>query len=115
MKLKELGKIIDFEIKHNTLIENYSERYLFDCLKSIIKKSRTRNILINNIKERKYMVDKFNIVLKVKIEELGKRITHEEMFFTNFSDTSYMIDMYIRKLDFYIDLLDDINDKKEGK
>ena len=61
------------------------------------------------------MVDKFNIVLKVKIEELGKRITHEEMFFTNFSDTSSMIDMYIRKLDFYIDLLDDINDKKEGK
>lgn len=115
MKLKELEKIIDFEIKHNTLIENYSERYLFDCLKSIIKKSRTRNILINNIKERKYMVDKFNTVLKVKIEELGKRITHEEMFFTNFSDTSSMIDMYIRKLDFYIDLLDDINDKKEGK
>lgn len=52
MKLKELEKIIDFEIKHNTLIENYSERYLFDCLKLIIKKSRTRNSLINNIKER---------------------------------------------------------------
>lgn len=115
MKLKELEKIIDFEIKHNTLIENYSERYLFDCLKSIIRKSRTRSILIENIKERMYMVDKFNIVLKAKIEELEKRITHEEMFFSNFSDTSSMIDMYRRKLDFYNDLLVDINDKKEGK
>ncbi|ARW58312.1 hypothetical protein CPS1_22 [Clostridium phage CPS1] len=115
MKLKELEKIIDFEIKHNTLIENYSERYLFDCLKFIIKKSRTRNILVNNIKERMYMIDKLNIVLKIKIDELEKRITHEEMFFSNFSDTSSMMDLYRRKLDFCNDLLVDINDKKEGK
>lgn len=115
MKLKELEKIIDFEIKHNTLIENYNERYLFVCLKSIIKKSRTRNSLINNIKERMYMVDRFNNVLKLKIEELEKKIAYEEMFFSNFSDTSSMIDMYRRKLDFYNNLLIDINDKKEDK
>lgn len=117
MKFKTLLNLIKIDSKRCVLLEDYDRKIKLDMIYTLLRRSRYTQKFIDNFinyecKDKKGLESVLNDLLNTRIQELNTRITHEKMFFENYSDTYDNINQLEKQIYFYEDIKERI---KEGK